>query len=460
MLFAIGLGIGVVGALGVVQAFVTRHRSLAHRAIHDPLTGLLNRAGLIDLLDETISAGDSDFGLLYLDLDRFKAINDSLGHTAGDELLIVVGRRIADSIPDDCHVARLGGDEFVVLCRSAESTSRVNRIAERIAASIIEPIEITGRLLRVGTSIGLASGPWDSPTAVDVIGFANLALHRAKENGRGRTEEFTAMMRDESIRRSIDERRLRDAIDAGDIVPFFQPEYEFSTGRLIGAEILARWVGPDGTHIHAASMLGLIDDPSTLEKITSSVVNQARPIMRRLDAIGLPAEFRFRVNVPQRCTPRAWRDGQIMSVLVDIDPRRLTIDIHESSRIDDPDAADSALNSLRSSGARVCLEDVIGSRTALGSVSSLPLDELRIDARSLRSSNDFAMARAITGLAKDLGLIVSATGVEDRQTAENLGDLGCDHQQGFLHAHVLTADGLEDEIMRDALKRVPDHLIA
>jgi len=243
-------------------------------------------------------------------------------------------------------------------------------------------------------------------------------------------------------------------------VPFFQPEYDIENGRLVGAEILARWIGPDGAPRSAATILALVDDPSTLEKITSSVVTQSIPIVRRLTAIGLPIDFRFRVNIPQRCTPRAWRDGQIASALRGIDPRRLTIDLHESSRLDDPEGADRVLRNLREAGARVCLEDVAGSPTALGSVPQLPLDELRIDARRLTTPTATAMVRAVTGLAHDLGLVLSATGVETTDHEELLSDLGCHRQQGFLHAAVLTADGLEEELMLDALKRVSAELIA
>ena len=253
---------------------------------------------------------------------------------------------------------------------------------------------------------------------------------------------------------------MREAIEAGDIVPFFQPEYDRATGRLIGAEILARWIDPHGAHVAAATILEFVDDPNTLEKITASVVHQARPIIRRLDAMGLASDFRFRVNIPQRCTPRAWRDGQIVAALGGVEPRRLTIDLHETSRENDPMAADEVLGALRKAGARVCLEDVTGSETAWGSMPSLPIDEVRIDARRLTSASATAMARAVIGLSRDLGLLVSATAVETSEIAESLGSLGCDRQQGFAHARVLTAEGLENEVMRDSLKRAPDHLIA
>lgn len=459
MLIGLVIGIACFGALTGARTIVARQRHLDHRATHDSLTGLWNRAGLLDDLSERMTC-ENDFSVLYLDLDRFKSINDSLGHAAGDEVLRIVGHRIADVIPADCVAARLGGDEFVVVCPSGDSSMSPHRIAEGIAASIVEPVEIDGRLLRIGSSTGIASGPWIDTPAVEILEYANMALHRAKNNGRGRIDEFTNEMRHESDRRTADERELRRAIDAGDIVPFFQPEYDIENGRLVGAEILARWIGPDGAPRSAATILALVDDPSTLEKITSSVVTQSIPIVRRLTAIGLPIDFRFRVNIPQRCTPRAWRDGQIASALRGIDPRRLTIDLHESSRLDDPEGADRVLRTLREAGARVCLEDVAGSPTALGSVPQLPLDELRIDARRLTTPTATAMVRAVTGLAHDLGLVLSATGVETTDHEELLSDLGCHRQQGFLHANVLTADGLEEDLMLDALKRVSAELIA
>jgi diguanylate cyclase len=445
--------------LAGLRVVTSRHRALTHRASHDNLTDLLNRSGLVSVISSALDEGGA-FDLLYLDLDRFKSINDSLGHAAGDDVLRVIGRRISDELPETCQAARLGGDEFVVVHPTADNGRSVQELAERLTRSIIEPIEVGGRLLRIGTSIGVARGPWSSMDPADAIGFANVALHRAKEMGRGRIEVFSPDMRADVDRRAAEESLLRAAVDAGDVVPFFQPEFEHSTGRLIGAEILARWVGPEGTSVSAASILEIVDDPSTLEKITASVVAQARPIIRRLDAVGLPPDFRFRVNIPHRCTPRAWRDGQIASALRGVEPNLLTIDIHESSRVDDPVAADAVLESLRSAGARVCLEDVTGSHTSLGSVPSLPLDEIRIDARHLDGPAAMAMARAVTGLAADLGLVVSATGVENLEVARLLDDLGCDRQQGFHHAPVLTVDQLEDEIMRDALKRVRAQSVA
>lgn len=459
MLIGLVIGVACLGALTGVRTIIARQHHLDHRASHDSLTGLWNRAGLLENLTGRMTR-DQDFSVLYLDLDRFKSINDSLGHTAGDEVLQIVGRRIAEVIPTDCLAARLGGDEFVVICPGNDSSNRPYRIAERIAAAIVEPLEVSGRLLRIGSSSGIANGPWSASSAAEIIGYANIALHRAKDGGRGRIDEFTNEMRNEFDRRTADERALRAAIDAGDIVPFFQPEYDVESGRLVGAEVLARWIDPDGSPRSAAAILALIDDPSTLEKITSSVVTQAVPIIRRLAAIGLPTDFRFRVNIPQRCTPRAWRDGQIASALRGIDPGRLTIDLHESSRVDDPEGADHVLRTLRQAGARVCLEDVAGSPTALGSVPDLPLDELRVDARRLTSPTATAMVRAVAGLANDLDLVLSATGVENTAHEELLGRLGCHRQQGFLHASVLTADGLEEELMHDALKRVSADLIA
>ena len=459
MLIGFASVFAALSVLAGIRIVTSRHRALTHRASHDNLTDLLNRSGLVSVIANAPDDGGA-FDLLYLDLDRFKSINDSLGHAAGDDVLRIIGRRISDDLPATCQAARLGGDEFVVVHPTSDDERAVQELAERLVRSIVEPIEVGGRLLRVGTSIGVARGPWVSVDPTDAIGFANVALHRAKDMGRGRIEVFTPDMRADVDRRAAEESLLRAAVDAGDVVPFFQPEYEHSTGRLIGAEILARWVGPEGSNIPAASILGIVDDPSILEKITASVVAQARPIIRRLDAVGLPLDFRFRVNIPHRCTPRAWRDGQIASALRGVESRRLTIDIHESSRADDPVAADAVLASLRSAGARVCLEDVTGSHTSLGSVPSLPLDELRIDARRLDGPAATAMARAVAGLATELGLVVSATGVETLDVARLLTDLGCDRQQGFHHAPVLTADQLEDEIMRDALKRVRARSVA
>lgn len=432
---------------------------------HDPLTGLANRRGVIDRLDAALasSAGSGKpVAALFLDVDRFKSINDSLGHASGDQLLQVVARRLsADSDSDsnsEMLAGRLGGDEFVMVLSGDVTDERALDAARRMARSLGEPLELAGRLVRVSTSIGIAiSDPTAIETASDLLNSANTAMHRAKDAGRDRIEVFTPDVRAEMQRRVGEERLLRRSIDNGDVVPFFQPEFDAATGQLVGAEVLARWIRRDGTIANAGEMLSMAEDASTLERLTAVMMQQARPVMRRLGALGLPARFRFRVNLPHRCSPRAWRDGQVPAYFTGMDPGLLVLDVYETGVSDDPTGAASVLTELRRQGMRVCLEDAGRNGAGLSLLRSLPLDEIRIDRRHVDTitshANDRAVVRAMVGLAHDLGLAVSADGVETGAQADALLAIGCQCQQGHLWASPMTADSLEELIVRHAVER-------
>ena len=452
----------------LVQTLTDESRRLAEAnehlrllTTHDPLTGLANRRGVIDRLDDalTASAGSGKpVAALFLDVDRFKSINDSLGHACGDQLLQVVARRLTTVADDEMLAGRLGGDEFVVVLSGDVTDERALEVARRVARSLGEPLELAGRLVRVSTSIGIAiSDPVAIETAGDLLNSANTAMHRAKAAGRDRIEVFTPDVRAEMQRRSGEERMLRRSIDNGDVVPFFQPEFDAATGQLVGAEVLARWVRRDGTIANAGEMLSMAEDASTLERLTAVMMQQARPVMRRLGALGLPARFRFRVNLPHRCSPRAWRDGQVPAYFTGIDPRLLVLDVYETGVSDDLPGAAGVLAELRQQGMRICLEDAGRNGAALSLLRSLPLDEIRVDRSHVDTitshANDRAVVRAMVGLAHDLGLSVSADGVETAAQADALLAIGCQCQQGHLWASPMTADSLEELIVRHAFER-------
>ena len=439
---------------------------LADVAIHDSLTELLNRAGIVAHLDAAIarSRDSHQIAVLFVDIDRFKSINDSLGHSAGDQLLQVMGRRIRSVLPSGCTAGRLGGDEFVIVIENVPSVERISEIAHRLTRDLSEPLEVMGRMVRISASIGVAIGPDSQDTASELLGFANVALHRAKDAGRDRVEIFTPQIRSEMQQRSLEEHALRRAIDAGDVVPFFQPEFDATTGHIIGAEILARWLKRDGTIASAGAMLTMAQDASTLERMTSVIMQQARPVIRRLATLGLPSGFRFRVNLPHRCTPRAWRDGQVAGYFTGIDPTMLMLDVYETAVFGDLVGAAGVLTEMRQLGARVCLEDAGRGGGSLSMLRSLPLDEIRVDrvhVDSLTSqANDRAVIRAMVGLARDLGLSISADGVETSAQADALLAIGCTTHQGHLYSRAITAAALEDLILKMSAERAIEGLMA
>lgn len=463
MIAAVVLGFVALAALARAQRVAERYERLQFEATHDPLTGLFNRTGIQSELDHRLADDSESLTILYLDLDRFKIVNDTLGHDAGDQLLAAIGRRLATVLPAEAAAGRLGGDEFVVVTTRLDDVA-VRRLADKVSRAIGEPIEVSGRLVRVGTSCGIASGPWTTTASSDALWSANMALHRAKELGRDRVEVFTPEVRADLDERAEQERSLRLAIDNGDVVPFFQPEFDPASGRLTGAEILARWVHPDGTVASAASMMVIATDANTLERLTWSVMQQARPMIRRFVSLGLPHDFRFRVNLPQRSTPRAWRDGQIKSCFTDLDLRHLVIDVRESAVSIDWEHATSVLDELKSRGARICLADAARDGITPSNLDRLRVDELRIGRLDIVDCLDNpttrAALKALSGLAHELDLDLSATGVETDAQSEYLASLRYTRQQGFLFAPVMTATDLEDVILIDAMNQEFDPDIA
>lgn len=443
---------GCLAALSVRRSN-RRHRSeleaLGHAARHDELSGLLNRSGFLERLESCLRHDATGTTVLYLDLDRFKTINDTLGHASGDDLLQVIGRRIARVVGSDGHSARIGGDEFAVVID--DSTSEIGpAIAERLARSIIEPVEISGRLLRVSASIGVAVGPWEDLSPVAVLGFADQALQRAKEQGRDRIEVFGSGQRAVDRRRTHDEVELRRALDRGEIQPFFRPEFDVRDGRPIGAEIVPRWIRDDGSILDEQQLLDMARDANTVERLSVAVAREARPLIHRLELFGLPTNFRFRIDLPRRCTPRAWRDGQIATAFVGLDLSRLTLDVTSDVLAVDPTHATSLLADLRNQGAQVALYE-LSDLDLLGSV-----DEIRLT-RSMvtgRRPIDDALLGAVADLAHRLERELAAGEVTSIDDSQRLADVGCHRQSGPLFGEPVTAPVLADLLEKDQVSHL------
>jgi len=429
---------------------------LVHSVSHDPLSGLLNRVGVIERIDDRISRGRDDFAVLYLDIDRFKSINDTLGHAAGDVLLAAVGRRLLRVVGQRGDAARIGGDEFVVVLDESGSVVAAS-VADRLARSIVEPIEISGRLLRVSASIGVATGPWSEGStsersAVAILDHANQALHGAKNLGRDRVEIFDVAMRDDETRRAHAESELRRAIDRGDIRPFFVPEYDVDTGGLVGSEIVPRWVRDDGSVLDAQSLLDIARDANTVERLTAALIREARPFVRRLHLLGLPSDHRFRVALPRRITPRAWRDGQIVAAFHEIDLSMFTLDVRASLVAVDPVDAVRVLNGLRERGARICLRDI----DDLSILGTVPVDEIRVsgDLVASRDAVGDALLHSLADLVSRLHLGFSADDVLNLADSSNLRAHGCPRQQGPFLGLPIPASELQSIAENDLLKHL------
>jgi len=250
---------------------------------------------------------------------------------------------------------------------------------------------------------------------------------------------------------------LRRALDGDDIVAYFQPEVDATTGQVVGAELLARWIRRDGTVVNANEFIGVAAQAGLLERLTDHVMQQARPLVRRLSMLGLPEGFRFRLNLAPRATERSWRENPLDSLLQGIDPSLLTVDVTESAVIDDLPAAAAILASLRVRGVRICLDDFARGVSSLSLLRKLPLDEVRIDRTSIDTitahPHDRAIVRSIIGLVREIGLTATADGVETGAQADVLIALGCIRHQGHLYSRALPASEFDSYLARAMVQR-------
>ena len=422
---------------GLNDQLEATNKRLAHQANHDSLTGLYNRRGTLEVLDQMLAEATavSPVGLLFCDLDRFKAVNDALGHRGGDRFISIIADRLARSIEPGSVAGRMGGDEFVVVMPGHDITGAA-AIARRLGGVLAQPVYAENREVPSSVSIGVAAAPLHGGTASELLRHANAALYRAKASGRNRVELFDGAMQKELVDRLEGEQALRRAIDDGEIFAFFQPEIDASTGHIVGAELLARWVRRSGQVTPANDFLSLAASAGLLERITEKVIISARPHMQRLALLGLPDGFRFRINMAPEATEHSWRDDPIDQMLQGLDPAWVTIDIAESAVSVDLLAAAANLAAFRARGGRVCLDDFARGVSSLSLLRRLPLDEVRIDRLSIDTitahPHDRAIVRSIIALVREIGFAVTADGVETGAQADALIALGCVPQQGHL----------------------------
>ena len=437
---------------GVNEQLAATNKRLAHQATHDPLTGLCNRRGTLELLEQMLAeAGETNpVGLLFCDLDRFKAVNDALGHRGGDRFISIIADRLSRSLEPGAIAGRMGGDEFVVVLPGCDIGATA-AIANRLVGVLAQPVYAEGREVPSSVSIGVAAAPLHGLAASEVLRHANAALYRAKAAGRNRVELFDGTMQRELVSRLEGEQALRRAIDDGEIVAFFQPEIDASSGQIVGAELLARWVRRDGQVTSAQEFMAVATSAGLLERVTDRVITSARPHMRRLALLGLPDGFRFRINMAPEATERSWRNDPIDQMLQGLDAALVTIDVRESSVDGDLPAAAANLAAFRARGGRVCLDDFARGVSSLSLLRRLPLDEVRIDRMSIDTitahPHDRAIVRSIIALVREIGFAVTADGVETGPQADALIALGCVRQQGHLYAPALPAGEFEDFLL-------------
>jgi len=427
---------------------------MRHQSLHDALTGLPNRALFYDRIEHAFARaerGETLVAVLLLDVDQFKTINDSLGHEAGDDLLVALSSRLQHVTRDSDTVARLGGDEFVVLCE-VESQAEAVAIAERIADAWERPIPVgAGGEVFVSASIGitLAARP---QTAETMLREADAAMYRAKEGGRGRYELFDEEMRQDAFDRLRDESDLRRAVERGQFRVHYQPIFDVAEQHLLGVEALVRWERPGNGVVGPAEFIGLAEETGLIASLGRWVLNTA---------VAEVAEWRARhpeagrlgltVNVSGHQLARPEFLGEVQDAIerAGLEPGVLGLEITESVLMKDSSAPRSTLDALRALGVRVLLDDFGTGYSSLSRLRGFPVDAIKVDRSFVdglgAEDEDTAIVGAIVDIAHSLGLTAIAEGVERSDQLASLRELGCGAAQGYLFS--APVEGAEIEAM-------------
>ena len=436
-----------------ITALKRTEAELAHQALHDPLTGLANRALLLDQLARILTRRDRPAGtvaLLFLDLDRFKVVNDSLGHTAGDQLLYAIADRLLAALRPTDIVARLGGDEFVVLIEGLEDPHEPVLLARRIHAALKEPVVVDGNEVFTTVSIGIAITTSEDDTAGGLLRDADAAMYLAKARGRDRFEIFDEELRTQATERLRTETYLRRALDMGEIEVYYQPELSLDSGMMVGAEALARWHHPVDGLLEAGAFIELAEDSGLILDLGAWVLDEACRQAGDWHRQRPDFKLMIRVNLSARQIAQPDLVNLVVEALAKggIESSSLCLEITETALMADPAAGLKVLQDLRGLGVELAIDDFGTGYSSLSYLKRFPVDVLKID-RSFVDGlgddpEDTAIVTAIISLGRALGLRVVAEGVETERQLAELRRLGCDRAQGFMFARPAPASQLWD----------------
>jgi diguanylate cyclase (GGDEF)-like protein len=429
---------------------------LVRLAFHDELTGLPNRALLLDRIGQALAVTRrtrQNIAVLFIDLDGFKAVNDTIGHYAGDATLVAVAERLTGMVRPGDTLARLGGDEFVMLCTGVDGAAGASVVATRVLHALNQPFTVYGRTIDLSASIGIAvSSGVDDP--LRLVEDADTAMYEAKRAGRNRYTVFDPEERNFTLNRLATEFALRRAVDRGELRLHYQPELDLTTREVTGFEALVRWQRDDGTLIPPSEFIPLAEETGLIVPIGRWVIEEACRQIQRWETLGgsLAARLRVWVNLSARQLGEPDLIPTIQAAIHDnrISPASICLEITESALMEDAEAAAAQLDELRGLGISLGVDDFGTGYSSLAYLNRFPLDVLKIDrsfVAGLGSDPESeTIVAAIIDLAHALGLVVIAEGVETEQQLLVLRRLECDQAVGFYFSHPLAPDRLDDLI--------------
>lgn len=422
--------------------------------VADALTGLPNRLLFMDRLRRAINRYATDkkqiFAVLYLDIDNFKVVNDSLGHGSGDELLIAVAQRIENCVrSSEALVARLGGDEFAVLLEGIRDVDEAITTAERAIEMSAKPFSFNGRDIFASISVGIAIGRDESVNADDLLREADTAMYQAKSSGRNRYQTFDPNMLEQVTKRLEVESDLRRALDRGELQLYYQPIVSLETGRISAFEALVRWMHPTYGLVSPDQFIGIAEETGLIVQLGTWVLREACRQLAEWQKRGDP-DLTVSVNV----SSRQLSSQEFVKIVENaiskygIRAQTLKLEITESTIMENPEAGTQILRELRALGVRVGIDDFGTGYSSLSSLHHLPLDVLKVDRSFVmkmdESPEHLAIVRTIMALAESLNLSVIAEGIETDGQRDQLGEMGCQYGQGYFFSHPVGGEQVDD----------------
>jgi diguanylate cyclase (GGDEF)-like protein len=452
----------------VLAAAIERRRSEAetrHQALHDPLTGLPNRALFRDRLQHALARSrrrNTTLAVLFLDVDNFKVVNDSLGHEAGDELLTALAPRLAEAVRSGDTVARFGGDEFVLLCEDVVDQQEALEIAERVKDCFLRPLQIAGGEHFVTGSIGVAMPTAGHDGPESLLRDADAAMYQAKDRGRARFEVFDADMRASALKRLEMEAELRRALERDEMRLVYQPVIDVDSGHISAVEALLRWDHPERGLVPPLEFIPVAEESGLIVPLGDWVMREAMRKAARWRELARPGEPPVVVSVNLSARQMAERDlvSSVARALEDsgVDARQIALEITETVLVQDTVVAAETLHALQELGVKLVLDDFGTGYSSLGYVKRFPLSFLKIDrsfvAELGRNGRDAAIVSAIAEMARALGARVVAEGVETEEQLAAARKLGCELAQGYHFARPLPPDEMEGLIRTDPWRLV------
>lgn len=429
----------------------TTNDQLRYLALHDQLTGLANRSLFMDRLEHAMQMvrryPDMAFAVIFLDLDRFKLINDSMGHLVGDQLLITVAERLKKSLRTSDTCARLGGDEFVALLEHIHTEDKAITIIQRIQTELSRPIQLEDREVCVNSSIGIVMSSADYTQPEEFLRDADTAMYYAKASGKGQYAFFTQAMRESAIAALSIESDLRQAIDRQEFELYYQPIVSLRSRRIIGFEALIRWQHPEKGIVMPAEFIRIAEETGLIIPISWWSLKQACQQIRQWQTQYFSdPPLSISVNIARRQFAQADLIAQIQSVLAEtgLEPSCLTLEITESAIMENVEHAAIQMNQLKALGVQLCMDDFGTGYSSLSHLHLFPIDILKIDSSFIQQADlDFSkleIIRTVASLAWNLGIEVVAEGVESNKQVTQLKLLKCELAQGYLFSRPMSAD--------------------